>query len=109
MYDYGARFYDPVIGRSTTLDPSADEEDQETDSLYGYVANNPISRIDPDGKIWNFVIGAAIGIGNEYVAQVAGNITNVNRNKILLAAAAGSAVASKGITIVSKFDNKSTQ
>lgn len=50
--------------------PSADEEDQESDIPYGYVANNPIVRTDPDGEIWNFVIGAAIGAGTEYVEQV---------------------------------------
>ena len=47
------------------MDPSADEEDQESDSPYGYVAGNPVSRNDPDGKIWNYVIGAAVCAGIE--------------------------------------------
>ncbi|WP_168204537.1 DUF6443 domain-containing protein [Olivibacter sp. LS-1] len=48
QYDYGARFYDPVIGRFGTVDGSA--EKYYDISPYVYVANNPLKYIDPDGN-----------------------------------------------------------
>ena len=50
-YDYGARFYDPVIARWRTVDPLA--EKHQALSSFEFVADNPLKFIDPDGKdIW---------------------------------------------------------
>ena len=50
LYDYGARMYDPTLGRFTTMDPMA--EKYYSVSPYAYCGNNPVNRTDPTGADW---------------------------------------------------------
>ncbi len=50
LYDYGARWYDPNLGRFLQPDPViADPYDPQGLSRYSYVRNDPVGRVDPTG------------------------------------------------------------
>jgi RHS repeat-associated protein len=48
LYDYGARNYDPALGRWMNIDPLAENHHENTP--YMYANNNPVIFVDPDGK-----------------------------------------------------------
>jgi RHS repeat-associated protein len=61
VYDYGARFYDPTLGRflqPDSLVPGA--FDSQALNRYAYVRNNPLGRIDPGGS-WSLDFGLGLG------------------------------------------------
>ncbi|HET7459764.1 MAG TPA: RHS repeat-associated core domain-containing protein, partial [Longimicrobium sp.] len=63
LYDYGARFYDPALGRFLATDPAG-----EGAGPYTYAGNDPVAFTDPDGEMRLFYLGAlgagvAVGLG----------------------------------------------
>ncbi len=52
VYDFGARFYNPLYGRWFAPDPA-----QQGINPYTYCGNNPVMLVDPDGRImhkWDY-------------------------------------------------------
>jgi RHS repeat-associated protein len=48
----GARYYDPVVGRFISTDPSGfDEQSVHSFNRYAYASNNPYKYVDPDGNV----------------------------------------------------------
>ncbi|MHB8968803.1 MAG: RHS repeat-associated core domain-containing protein, partial [Thermoleophilia bacterium] len=67
-YFYGARYYDPAIGRFISADTFVqDYTDPQTLNRYSYVRNNPLIYTDPSGHWFGIddlissVVGAIIG------------------------------------------------
>ncbi len=63
-YDYGARMYDPALGRWHSVNPLA--ENNFDRSVYHFKSNNPINRIDIDVN--------RVGAFAEYVSLPAVNV-----------------------------------
>ncbi len=73
---FGARYFGSALGRFTSPDwsgkpqpvPYADLTNPQSLNLYGYVLNNPLSRVDPNGHI-NCTGANAQKIGRQYLAN----------------------------------------
>ena len=53
LEDFGARMYDPILGRWWSVDPLAEQRNWL--SPYNFVQNNPIVRVDPTGALDDWV------------------------------------------------------
>jgi RHS repeat-associated protein len=71
---FGARDYDPVVGRWTSKDPVLFDGDQA--NLYAYAGSDPINAVDPDGRFLILVVvwgGEAYAAWEAYEAHQASN------------------------------------
>ena len=122
-YDYGARFYDPAIGRFHSVDPHAEKYNSWTPYLYG--ANNPIRYEDTEGKgpgdkVMGFLVsvvdnasGGLVNLRDNYSPSDASDAEDYNTGQdmgdvasILIGAGetdagAGIAAGSAAVTVVS--------
>ena len=67
-YDYGARFYDPELGRWHSLDQLASNYYKW--STYCYVLNNPLKYADSDGRLVVFAPGTSQEFKNKFATTV---------------------------------------
>ena len=65
LYYFGARYYNPVLGRFTTRDTVfGDQTDPQSQNRYVYCRNNPQKYIDPDGNcLQSIIIKTTIMLG----------------------------------------------
>ena len=74
-YDSQARMYDPLLGRTPTMDPLS--EKYYSISPYAWCAGNPVYNIDPDGNIIRTYID---GIAYDYQLGKDGTYGFYNQN-----------------------------
>ena len=63
---FGARFYDPAIGRFMAVDPiEFNEGNLHSFNRYAYANNNPFAFVDPNGEDPYRVFGIAMGLTHD--------------------------------------------
>ena len=75
LFYFGARYYDPQVGRFTSIDPAkVTAQNYYSFNRYSYVNNNPYKYVDPDGE-FPFLIPIAIFIAKEVATELASRAT----------------------------------
>ncbi|MEM7350916.1 MAG: RHS repeat-associated core domain-containing protein [Acidobacteriota bacterium] len=73
LYDFGARYLDPTLGRFLRSDTRIASHLSKVDTFnrFAFAVNNPVTFVDPSGhSIWDSILGAIVGAA-EVVAGVA--------------------------------------
>jgi RHS repeat-associated protein len=53
LYNYGARYYDSIVGKFVSIDPVPSDQylsDPQQQNRFAYARGNPIQYVDPDGR-----------------------------------------------------------
>lgn len=100
---FGAREYDPEVGRWTSKDPLLFGGGQA--NLYGYTFNDPINFIDSNGKFPAALVPIIVGsIAGAFANSAAAIATNQSTSQVIKAFATGAvAGALAGVAAESAF------
>ena len=75
LYYLNSRYYDPETGRFINADGTVStEQGILCANMFAYCENNPITRIDSNGRFWNIFAGVVIGAVVGVVTQVVENV-----------------------------------
>lgn len=113
FYDYGARQYDPILGRFTQIDPLC--EKYYNFHPYAYCKNNPVNATDVEGKYISY-FNKELGINYIYYNGdfYQGSLKNVNGHLIpsgnrIATSDLPNSHAYRTLTALRKMDNSSNE
>jgi len=107
LYNYGARLYDPAIGRFVSADPvMVGIGAPQTFNRYSYALNNPMGYIDPSGHFpfAPILVGAAVGA---IVGGIWAGVTGHNVLEGLAIGAVSGAALGSGNAFIEAYGIKS--
>ncbi|MCK5180633.1 MAG: RHS repeat-associated core domain-containing protein, partial [Candidatus Omnitrophica bacterium] len=97
LYYYGARYYDPDIGRFITPDTIIQSPgNPQTFNRYGYCGNNPVNYTDPTGHFFGFLVALVIKAVTAVATYVAANVAVIATGAIVGGAVGGVSAAVMG-------------
>ena len=109
LYYLQSRYYDPGMGRFINADNYPTTGQGLTgNNMFAYCGNNPVSREDDGGELWNVIIGAAVGAVVSAVTTAIDSYAStgsVDWGKVGISAAVGAVsggVAATGLGMVAQ-------